>query len=330
MGYLLDGKWQDGWYDTRRTGGDFVRPAAQFRDVVTRGHAAEALRYHLYVSLACPWAHRTLIMRKLKRLDGILSVSVVEPVMSSEGWAFSEALPDHLHGYSHLHQLYTATRPAYSGRVTVPVLWDKRTGRIVNNESAEIMRILNREFVVQGAADHDYYPVPLREEIDGINAYVYANVNNGVYRCGFAGTQAAYETAVRALFAALDTLEERLSDARYLVGNTLTEADWRLFTTLVRFDAVYYGHFKCNLRRLDDYPNLSAYVRDLYQVPGIAETVNIDHIKRHYYMSHEHINPSRIVPLGPHLDFMRPHGRESTGQRPARRQAAGLTVARIG
>jgi putative glutathione S-transferase len=230
--------------------------------------------------------------------------------MSSEGWTFSSQLPDHLYGCSHLHQLYTRMQPAYSGRVTVPVLWDKQTRRIVNNESAEIIRMLNSEFVGVTPGGQDYYPAASRRDIDEINAYVYGNVNNGVYRCGFAGKQAAYEAAVRRLFDALDKLEDRLSRSRYLVGNVQTEADWRLFTTLVRFDAVYHGHFKCNLRRIEDYPNLSSYLRDLFQAPGIADTVNFDHIKRHYYMSHEHLNPSRIVPLGPVLDFMRPHERE--------------------
>jgi putative glutathione S-transferase len=311
MGYLLDGVWKDGWYDTARTGGEFVRPQARFRTRITGdgagGYPAEAGRYHLYVSLACPWAHRTLIFRKLKQLEQAISVSVVEPVMSSEGWAFSRELPDHVNGFSHLHQLYTRSEAHYSGRVSVPVLWDKRTNAIVNNESAEIIRMLNDAF---GTPTSDYYPAAFRREIDEVNALVYENVNNGVYRCGFAGTQAAYEAATRRLFDALDVLDQRLSRSRYLVGDTLTEADWRLFTTLVRFDAVYYGHFKCNLRRIEDYAGLSGYLRDLYQVPGIAETVDFDHIKRHYYVSHAHINPSGIVPLGPLLDFTRPHGRE--------------------
>ena len=311
MGYLLDGVWKDGWYDTARTGGEFLRPQARFRNRITGdgagGYPAEAGRYHLYVSLACPWAHRTLIFRKLKQLEGAISVSVVEPVMSSEGWAFSSECPDHVNGSSRLHQLYTRADPQYSGRVSVPVLWDKHTGTIVNNESAEIIRMLNDAF---GTPTADYYPAALRREIDEVNALVYENVNNGVYRCGFAGTQAAYEAATRRLFDALDVLDQRLSRSRYLVGDALTEADWRLFTTLVRFDAVYYGHFKCNLRRIEDYAGLSGYLRDLYQVPGIAETVDFDHIKRHYYVSHAHINPSGIVPLGPLLDFTRPHGRE--------------------
>ena len=314
MGYLLNGVWHDGWYDTTRTRGEFVRPPARFRNLITRdgssGYPAEPDRFHLYVSLACPWAHRTLIFRKLKHLENLVSVSVVEPVMSSEGWAFSDALPDHVNGCSHLHEIYTRMQPDYSGRVTVPVLWDKKRRAIVNNESAEIIRMLNSEFVAYAPAEDDYCPAGLRAEIDEINAFVYENVNNGVYRCGFAGTQAAYESAVRQLFQALDALEERLGRTRFLVGNTMTEADWRLFTTLLRFDAVYYGHFKCNLRRLEDYPNLSGYVRELYQMRGIAETVDFDHIKRHYYVSHAHINPTRIVPVGPAVDFRRPHERE--------------------
>ncbi|MGQ0749559.1 MAG: glutathione S-transferase family protein [Betaproteobacteria bacterium] len=311
MGYLLDGVWKDGWYDTARSGGEFVRPQARFRGTITAdgssGYPAEADRYHLYVSLACPWAHRTLIFRKLKRLEDAISVSAVEAVMSPEGWAFSREFPDHANGCSHLHELYTRSEPHYSGRVSVPVLWDKRTNVIVNNESAEIIRMLNSAF---GTPTPDYYPAALRHEIDDVNAFVYENVNNGVYRCGFAGTQAAYEAAARRLFDALDALDQRLSRARYLVGGALTEADWRLFTTLVRFDAVYYGHFKCNLRCIEDYVSLSEYLRELYQFDGIAETVNFDHIKRHYYMSHAHINPKRIVPVGPVLDLTRPHERE--------------------
>jgi putative glutathione S-transferase len=313
MGYLLNGMWREGWYETGQTGGEFVRPDAAFRDRITAdgssGFRAERGRYHLYVSLACPWAHRTLIFRKLKRLEELVSVSVLEPVMSAEGWAFSEAWRDHVNGFSHLHQVYTEARPGYSGRVTVPVLWDRQRETIVNNESAEIIRMLNSEFAELAPGGADYYPAQLRAQIDEVNAVVYAAVNNGVYRCGFAGAQQAYEAAARRLFEALDMLEARLSRTRYLVGSALTEADWRLFTTLVRFDAVYYGHFKCNLRRIEEYPNLSGYLRELYQLPGIAETVNLDHIKRHYYMSHRHINPSRIVPAGPALDFARPHGR---------------------
>lgn len=317
MGYLLNGVWKDGWYETASTAGEFVRPEAKFRNRITAdgssGYRAEPGRYHLYVSLACPWAHRTLIFRKLRNLEDAISVSVVEPVMSSEGWAFSAALPDHVNGFRHLYQVYTKTEPRFSGRVTVPVLWDRKRSVIVNNESAEIIRMLNSEFAAHGSIGRDYYPAEVRGEIDEINAFVYDNINNGVYRCGFAGTQAVYESAARRLFHALDTLEERLSRTRYLVGSTLTEADWRLFTTLIRFDAVYHGHFKCNLRRIEDYPSLSGYLRDLYQMPGIAETVDLDHIKRHYYMSHEHINPNRIVPLGPLLNFRRPHDRERFG-----------------
>jgi putative glutathione S-transferase len=326
MGYLLDGVWKDGWYDTRATGGEFVRPQAKFRNPITAdgssGFPAEAGRYHLYVSLACPWAHRTLIFRRLKGLEEAVSVSVVEPVMSSEGWAFSDRLPDHISGFSRLHQVYTAGEPHYSGRVTVPVLWDRERRAIVNNESAEIIRFFNGEFGRIAAAGGDYYPEALRGEIDEVNGFVYERINNGVYRCGFAGTQGAYEAAARRLFDALDSLEDRLSGVRYLVRGTLTEADWRLFTTLIRFDAVYHGHFKCNLRRIEDYPNLSAYLRDLYQVPGIADTVSFDHIKRHYYMSHEHINPSRIVPLGPALDFSRLHDRGRFARSPSLRSSS--------
>ena len=322
MGYLLDGAWHDGWYDTAKTGGEFVRTETVLRDRITAdgssGLRAQAGRYHLYVSLACPWAHRTLIFRKLKGLEDAITVSVVEPVMSEQGWAFSDALPDRVNGFSYLHQVYNRARSRYSGRVTVPVLWDRQRETIVNNESSEIIRMLNSEFGAVVPSGHDYYPPALRARIDEINAVVYDNVNNGVYRCGFAGTQEAYEAAAKRLFDVLDMLEKRLSTARYLVDDTLTEADWRLFTTLVRFDAVYHGHFKCNLRRIEDYPNLSNYLRELYQVPGIAETVSFDHIKRHYYMSHEHINPSRIVPIGPLLDFERPHDRARFGTRRGR------------
>lgn len=314
MGYLQDGTWHDGWYDTAKSAGEFVRPPAKFRGRVSAdgasGHPAEAGRYHLYVSLACPWAHRTLIFRKLKGLEDAIPVSVVEPVLSAEGWAFSAALPDRLNACSHLHQLYTRTHPRYTGRVTVPVLWDRARSAIVNNESAEIIRMFNDEFAAVAPGGPDFRPVGLRDAIDEVNAFVYENVNNGVYRCGFAGTQAAYDAAVRRLFGALDALEERLGRTRYLAGPALTEADWRLFTTLVRFDAVYHGHFKCNLRRIEDYPNLAGFTRELYQVPGVADTVDFDHIKRHYYVSHAHLNPSRIVPLGPTLDFGRPHGRD--------------------
>jgi glutathionyl-hydroquinone reductase len=315
MGYLLKGEWHEGWYDTARSGGEFMRPEAQFRERISAApkaaFPAQAGRYHLYVSLACPWAHRTLIFRKLKGLEEALSVAVVHPVMSRGGWGFSSEHPDTLNGFSHLHQVYTSARSDYSGRVTVPVLWDKAGGTIVNNESADIIRMLNSQFnAIACNPAIDYYPQALRPRIDELNAFVYENVNNGVYRCGFATTQAAYERAVRRLFDSLDALEARLARSRYVAGDALTEADWRLFTTLVRFDAVYHGHFKCNLRRIEDYPGLSGLLRDLYQVAGVAQTVNLDHIKRHYYMSHGHINPTRVVPLGPVLDFSRPHGRD--------------------
>ncbi|UVK47080.1 glutathione S-transferase family protein [Mesorhizobium sp. AR07] len=322
MGLLVDGKWQDRWYDTKDSGGKFVRAQSQWRDWVTRDGTpaegrgrdfkAEPGRYHLYVSLACPWAHRTLIFRVLKKLEGIISVSVVHPFMGANGWTFAAqdgATGDTLYGLEFLHQIYTRADPAYSGRVTVPVLWDKKEQTIVSNESSEIIRMLNSAFDEWGDASLDFYPQALRGKIDAINALVYPAVNNGVYRAGFATTQGAYEEAFGELFKALDTLEDRLSRQRYLVGDRLTEADWRLFTTLVRFDPVYVGHFKCNLRRIADYPSLSNYLRDLYQVPGVAGTVNLNHIKAHYYGSHETINPTRIVPVGPELDYGAPHDR---------------------
>lgn len=312
-GFLNQGRWQEGWYDTRATGGEFIRADSAFRNRLsadgTSGFKAEPDRYHLYVSLACPWAHRTLILRSLKGLERAIPVSIVEPVMSAEGWAFGAELPDHANGFAHLHQVYTAARPDYTGRVSVPVLWDRRTRTIVNNESSDIVRMFNSEFARPAGVDTDYYPGPLRAEIDAVNADVYENVNNGVYRCGFASTQAAYDAAFERLFCALDRLEARLARSRYLAGEVLTEADWRLFTTLVRFDAVYYGHFKCNRNRLADFPNLSNYARDLFQVPGVAATVNLDHIKRHYYLSHPQLNPGGIVPRGPALDFSAPHDR---------------------
>jgi len=322
MGLLVDGQWQDKWYDTSKTGGHFERSQSQWRDWVTadgapaegrtRGFKAEPGRYHLYVSLACPWAHRTLIFRKLRKLDDAISVSVVHHFMGADGWTFKRdeaATGDDLHGFDFLHQLYTKADPNYSGRVTVPVLWDKKTETIVSNESAEIIRMLNSAFDEWGDASVDFYPEALRGEIDAVNERVYDAINNGVYKAGFATKQEAYEEAFDELFAALDEMEARLSDQRYIAGNVLTEADWRLFTTLVRFDAVYYSHFKCNLRRIEDYPNLSNYLRELYQVPGVAGTVNMHHIKSHYYGSHETINPTRIVPKGPALDFARPHDR---------------------
>jgi putative glutathione S-transferase len=312
-GYLLKGQWHTGWYDTAKTQGEFVRSTAAFRNRIAADgstpYPGEAGRYHLYVSLACPWAHRTLILRALKRLDEVISVSIVDPVMGEDGWAFSEGpgcIPDFVNGARFLREVYTAADPAFSGRVTVPVLWDKQTRTIVNNESAEIIRMLNSEFDAFTDVHTDYYPPALRQRIDEVNAFVYERVNNGVYRCGFAGSQRAYDAAFERLFSALDDLEGRLTASRYLTGDSITEADWRLFTTLARFDAVYYVHFKCNLRRIADYASLARYLKELYRVPRVAATVNMDHIKRHYYMSHPHLNPGRIVPKGPVLDFLEP------------------------
>lgn len=322
MGLLVDGQWHDVWYQTEETGGRFERAQSQFRNWVTRdgapgpsgkgGFKAEPGRYHLYVSLACPWAHRTLIFRKLKKLEGEISVSVVHHHLGKNGWTFRAeegGTGDHLYGLEFLHQIYTKADPAYSGRVTVPVLWDKKLQTIVSNESAEIIRMLNSAFDEWGDISVDFCPEGLRREIDALNDMIYPAVNNGVYRAGFATTQEAYDEAFDELFATLDKLEERLSRQRYLTGKRLTEADWRLFTTLLRFDPVYVGHFKCNLRRIADYPNLSNYVRDLYQVPGVPETVDIAHIKKHYYGSHVTINPTRVVPKGPKIDYADPHDR---------------------
>jgi putative glutathione S-transferase len=316
MGLLIEGEWRDQWYDTSKTGGRFVRSDAQFRNAVTAdgssGFKAESGRYHLYVSYACPWAHRTLIYRKLKGLDDHITVSVVNPLMLDHGWTFEPAdgvIADPIHDARYLHQVYTAARSDYSGRVTVPVLWDKETGTIVNNESAEIIRFLDREFDDVEGSGPKFCPPDIESEIDAINAFVYENINNGVYKSGFATTQKAYEEAVLALFSALDQLELRLSGNRYLLGDQLTEADWRLFTTLVRFDPVYVGHFKCNIRRIVDYPNLWGYTKELYQFPGVSETVHMDHIKKHYYGSHPTINPTGVVPAGPEIDFTEPHGR---------------------
>ncbi|WP_198328732.1 MULTISPECIES: glutathione S-transferase family protein [Psychrobacter] len=322
MGLLVDGQWQDKWYDTEASGGRFVREDAGFRNWVTAdgsagptgvgGFKAEANRYHLYVSLACPWAHRTTIYRKLKGLEDMISLSVVHPFMGDKGWTFAEGagvIADPIVNASYLYEVYVAAKPDYTGRVTVPILWDKKTNTIVSNESSEIIRMLNSAFDEAGATDVNFLPKALLAEIDTINEFVYSAVNNGVYKAGFATTEAAYKEAVVTLFDALDTLEARLADQRYLLGDTITEADWRLFTTLVRFDAVYVGHFKCNIRRIVDYPNLWGYLRDLYQVPGIAETVSIEHIKAHYYTSHANINPTRIIPVGPVLDFNEPHDR---------------------
>jgi putative glutathione S-transferase len=312
MGLLVDGIWHDAWYDTKNSGGQFVRSASQFRNFVTAdgspgptgkgGFKAESGRYHLYVSYACPWAHRTLIFRKLKGLEEHISVSVVHFLMLEKGWVFKEedgATPDHLFGAAALSEIYTRADPHYSGRVTVPVLWDKLTNTIVSNESAEIIRMLNSAFDGITGNNQDFYPDDLSAEIDELNAYVYDNINNGVYKCGFATTQEAYEKNFEALFAALDRIESRLDGQRYLFGDRLTEADWRLFTTLVRFDPVYVGHFKCNRQRIVDYPNLYRYLRDLYGEPGVKDTVNFHHIKHHYYGSHKTINPTGIVPLGP-------------------------------
>ena len=323
MGLLIDGKWRDQWYDTDSTGGAFKRSESQFRNWITAdgsagpsgegGFAAESGRYHLYVSLACPWAHRTLIFRKLKELEDHISVSVVHPDMLGEGWTFETdshgATGDTLFGNSHLHQVYTRADSVYTGRVTVPVLWDKMQNTIVSNESSEIIRMFNSAFDgITGNTD-DYWPEELREPIEAVNARVYSTINNGVYKCGFATSQEAYDEAVVPLFESLDWLEDLLSQHRYLLGGRITEADWRLFTTLLRFDPVYHVHFKCNRKRLVDYPNLWAYTRELYQWPGVAETVGMGHIVRHYYYSHDTINPHRIIPVNPAIDWMEPHRR---------------------
>jgi glutathionyl-hydroquinone reductase len=324
MGLLVDGVWQD---DVSRTkDGVFIRPTTQFRNWVTpegnagpsgaEGFAAESGRYHLYVSLACPWAHRTIIFRKLKALENVISLSIVSPNMGREGWTFNKSegsTGDELNGTRKLSEIYLLANPRYSGRVSVPVLWDKKRKTIVNNESPEIIRMLNSAFDNFTNARTDYYPQSLRPEIDRLNELIYSNINNGVYRAGFATTQAAYEQAFRNVFDTLDEIEQILAQHRYLVGNTITEADWRLFCTLIRFDAVYYSHFKCNWRHISEFPNLSNYVRDLYQVPGVAETVSIEQIKRHYYGSQRQVNPTGIVPVGPQLDFAAPHDRARFG-----------------
>ncbi|MGB7086453.1 MAG: glutathione S-transferase family protein [Phormidesmis sp.] len=324
MGLLVEGVWKDQWYDTDSTGGKFVRKDAQFRNWVTAdgsagptgesGFKAERDRYHLYVSYACPWAHRTLIFRRLKGLEEIIPISVVHWFMGEHGWTFQSGegvIPDPLFAAQYAHEIYTRADAQFTGRVTVPILWDKQTQTIVNNESSEIIRMFNSAFDPLGAKPGDYYPEPLRDEIDALNDRIYHTINNGVYKCGFATTQEAYEEALTPLFESLDWLEEILSRQRYLTGQQVTEADWRLFTTLVRFDPVYFGHFKCNIRRIVDYPNLWGYLRDLYQTPGVADITNFSHIKRHYYQSHESINPTKIVPVGPEIDFNVPHCRES-------------------
>lgn len=323
MGLLVDGEWHDLWYDTKSTGGKFVRSESQFRNWITAdgsagpsgdaGFQAESGRYHLYVSYACPWAHRTLVFRQLKDLEDHISVSAVHPDMLSKGWTFETddhgADGDALFGSDYAHQIYTRADPTYSGRVTVPILWDKKQNTIVSNESSEIIRMLNSAFnAITGNTD-DYWPKDMRDAIEEVNARIYSTINNGVYKSGFATSQEAYDEAVHALFESLDWLEERLSENRYLMGDKLTEADWRLFTTLIRFDPVYHLHFKCNRRRIVDYPNLWAYTRELYQWPGVADTVNLNHIVRHYHYSHESINPHRIIPINPVLDYDAPHNR---------------------
>lgn len=332
MGLLVDGKWQDKWYDTDSTGGRFERSASRFRHWITPdgaagpsgddGFRAESGRYHLYVSYACPWAHRALVMRALKGLQAHVDVSVVHPLMLDDGWTFDTDFPgatgDRLYGLDKLYELYLRADPHDSGRVTVPVLWDRERETIVNNESAEIIRMLGHAFDGIGARPGDYYPEDLRERIDAINADVYDHVNNGVYKAGFATTQAAYDEAATALFDTLDTLEERLARHRYLVGNTLTEADLRLWTTLVRFDAVYATHFKCDRRRIVDYPNLLGLLRELYQLPGIADTVHLDHIRHHYFRSHPAVNPHGIIAIGPCPTFDAPHDRDRLGPRELR------------
>lgn len=321
MGLLVDGVWQQEGIRTKD--GHFIRPASQFRNWVTAdgqtgpgGFKAEAGRYHLYVALACPWAHRTIIFRKLKGLESVISLSVVSPDMLQDGWTFNKdegSTGDTVNGKSKLSEIYVLADPKYTGRVSVPVLWDKHHKTIVNNESSEIIRMLNSAFNAFTDVHTDYYPAALRPEIDRMNDLVYTNINNGVYRAGFATSQGAYEEAFRNVFDTLEEIEQRLSRQRYLVGNTLTEADWRLFPTLIRFDAVYYSHFKCNWRHIYEYPNLSNYVRDLYQVPGVAETVNLAQIKRHYYFSQRQVNPTGVVPVGPQLDFSAPHDRGRFG-----------------
>ncbi|EHK9123858.1 glutathione S-transferase family protein [Vibrio parahaemolyticus] len=315
MGKLVEGVWHDVWYDTKVNGGKFVREDAGFRDWIKNDSEAvfqpESGRYHLYVSLACPWAHRTLIFRKLKGLEPHIDVTVVCPDMLSQGWQMG--LPEPLFGHTRMHQIYTQAKPDYTGRVTVPVLWDKKTNTIVSNESSEIIRMFNSAFNDLTGNHDDYYPEPLRGVIDEWNDYIYPNVNNGVYRCGFATSQEAYEEAFESLFSALDKIDAHLATHRYLAGNKITEADWRLFTTLVRFDAVYVGHFKCNKQRIADYVNIQGYLKELYQIDGIADTTDFYHVKRHYYFSHTGINPTQVVPKGPDLDFSSPHQREMIG-----------------
>jgi len=327
MGMMIKGELVDNWLDKEIEEGEFNRMESSFRNWVTAdggvgatgvgGFKAEAGRYHLYVSAACPWAHRTVIYRKLKKLEDIIGLSIVEPAMLKPGWTFSMQGKhiDHLYGFRFMHQIYTRADMEFSGQITVPVLWDKNLQTIVNNESSEIIRMFNSAFNNLTGSTLDFYPEIQRREIDEINRPIYENINNGVYRCGFATTQEAYEQAYDRLFEELDLVEERLSSNRYLLGDQLTEADWRLFTTLVRFDAVYFGHFKCNLQRIADYENISNYLRELYQFPGIAETVDIEYIKRHYYYSHTSVNPTQIIPNGPRLNFDLPHNRATRSGR---------------
>ncbi|KAF7775192.1 putative glutathione S-transferase [Pseudoalteromonas citrea] len=322
MGLLIDGTWHNQWYDTEANKGKFKREDAQLRNWITAqgeagpsgksGFKAESGRYHLYVSLACPWAHRTLIFRALKGLTEHISISVVSPDMLENGWTFdtsSQSSGDDLFNVAYMHQVYTKHSVTYSGRVTVPVLWDKQQNCIVSNESSEIIRMFNTEFNHITGNTLDLYPKAKQQEIDEMNDFVYHNINNGVYKTGFATTQSAYENAYNALFSALDKIEARLSTQRYLTGNRITEADWRLFTTLIRFDVVYFGHFKCNQRQLEQYHHIANYIRELYQQPGIAQTVDFHHIKRHYYFSHTMINPTQVVPSGPEIDYTTEHNR---------------------
>ena len=325
MGRLIDGEWHDEWYDTAKTGGAFKRTEATFRNWVTAdgapgpsgegGFAAESGRYHLYVSYACPWAHRTLIFRAIKGLEPHVGISVVHPDMLSDGWTFDTgfdgATGDRLHGARFAREVYLRAEPAMTGRVTVPILWDTQRDTIVSNESSEIIRMFNSAFDGITGDRQDFYPAALRPEIDAVNDRVYATLNNGVYRAGFATSQEAYDDAVAEVFETLDWMEERLARSRYLVGDTITEADWRALPTLLRFDPVYHGHFKCNRNRLVDFANVFAYARDLYQVPGVAATVHPDHYIRHYHYSHDSINPHRIIPIGPVIDWDAPHGRDA-------------------
>ena len=323
MGLLVDGAWHDTWYDTKSAGGKFERSQAKFRNWITAdgsagpsgisGFKAETGRYHMYVSDACPWAHRALIFRQIKDLSDHITISTVHPDMLSDGWSFEKdeygATGDTLFDLQFARDIYTRADATFSGRVTVPILWDKQQNKIVSNESSEIIRMFNTAFNDVTGNTVDLWPQHMHNDIEVVNARIYDTLNNGVYRCGFATSQAAYDEAVHPLFDTLDWIEDRLSTKRYLLGDRLTEADWRLFTTLIRFDAVYHLHFKCNKKRIVDYPNLWAYTRELYQVEGVAETVNMDHIVRHYHYSHENINPNRIIPINPTLDLMAPHGR---------------------